>query len=123
VVLDVIQDESVRAGRAGGHPDAAAIEAALSDHRVDHAPREGASVDERVLAAATDVGLLISNDLALGRRARNLGASWLRTADLVIWMAGTQRLSASAAPAAIVALRDAGRISPELAGDYLEDLA
>lgn len=121
VILDVVQDEAVRSGLAGGHPDAAAIEAALDGHPVEHTA-QGGSADDRVLAAAAGVGLLISNDLALGRRARNLGVAWVRTSDVIIWMTRADRISASAGVAAITALRDAGRISEALADSYLEEL-
>lgn len=38
VVLDVVYDEAVRAGLDGGHPDAAAIEAALGAQTIQPAP-------------------------------------------------------------------------------------
>nr|MDQ6948409.1 hypothetical protein [Actinomycetota bacterium] len=76
-----------------------------------------------VLAAARGVGTLITNDLALGRRARNLGVRWLRTADLVVFATRASTIGAGGARDAIVALRDAGRLSHELAVEYLEELA
>jgi hypothetical protein len=83
---------------------------------------ESPSADDRVLAAAADVGMLISSALAPGRRARNLGVAWLRTADVIVWMTGAGRISATAGAAAITALRDPGRLSGSLAESYLEDL-
>lgn len=122
VILDVVHDEAVRSGIAGGYPDAPAIEAALRDQAVQSTAQAGGSADDRVLTAAADVGCLISNDLALGRRARNLGATWLRTADVIVWMTRAGRIAPSAGSAAIGALRDTGRISEALAESYLEDL-
>jgi len=75
-----------------------------------------------VVTAAREVGTLVANDLALGRRARNLGVRWLRTADLVVLGVRTSVISDGEARDAIVALRDAGRLTPELAGEYLEVL-
>jgi hypothetical protein len=77
-------------------------------------------VDVVVVEAAAEVGLLVSNDRALGRRARNLGAHWLRTADVVILLLACRTIDAVEARAAIVALRDAKRLSQELADAYLE---
>src|SRR4051794_25042452 len=71
VILDVVAEESVDAGLAGGHADAAAIEEAIAGFTRRRADRE-VSADAAVLAAAREVGTLIANDLALGRRARNL---------------------------------------------------
>jgi len=122
VILDVVEDESVQAGLARGHADAAAIEAAIAglDRR---AGDPNLSPDAAVLAAARTVGTLVSNDLALGRRARNVGSRWLRTADLVVLAARTSAIDTPEARHAIIALRDASRISPELATEYLEELA
>lgn len=55
----------------------------------------------------------------LGRRARNLGVQWLRTADLLV--AGG--LPVAEARAALVALRDSGRVTPALVDQYLEELS
>jgi len=122
VILDVVEDEAVGAGLAGGHPDAAAIEAAI----VGSPRRSGdrrVSVDAAVLAVARDVGTLVTNDLALGRRARNFGVRWLRTADLVVLAARMSLLPATEGRDAIVALRDAGRVTPDLAAEYLQELS
>jgi len=122
VILDVVAEECVDAGLARGHADAAAIEEAVAAFPRRMADR-GVSADAAVLAAARGVGTLITNDLALGRRARNLGVRWLRTADLVVLATRTSTIGAGAARDAIVALRDAGRLSHELAVEYLEELA
>lgn len=122
VVLDVVVGEAVAEGLAGGHADAAAIESTLSGRDVaSGAP--GTSVDAAVLGAAIDAGMLLSNDLALGRRARNAGARWLRTADLVILVHRLGRLDVEQSRAAVDALLHSGRITPELARTYLEELA
>lgn len=122
VVLDVVHAEAVDAGRAGGHADAVAIEAAVAGHELNAVDPTG-SVDARVLHAAASVGLLLTNDLALGRRARNLGVRWLRTADLVVLAHRSGQLQAPAARAVIVALRDAGRLTAALADAYVEELS
>jgi hypothetical protein len=121
VILDVVAEESVDVGLAGGHADAVAIEEALAGLPRRRSDRE-VSADAAVLAAARVAGTLVANDLALGRRARNLGVRWLRTADLVVFAYRTSAIGADEGRAAIVALRDAGRLSPELAADYLEEL-
>lgn len=122
VLLDVVRIEAVEEGAAKGYADATAIRARIAGWPVDPVPA-ARSVDETVLRAAAEVGLVITNDLALGRRARNLGASWLRTADLVLLAAATGGLTREVAAAAIVSLRDAGRLAPVLAGAYLEELS
>ncbi len=75
-----------------------------------------------MLAAGRLDGFLATNDLALGRRARNVGVAWLRTADLVVLAARSGLSSSEEARNGIVALLAAGRITPQLANDYLEDL-
>lgn len=123
VWLDVIKREAVDAGTAGGHVDATAIETATSAFTVRSTARwAGHSVDTVVVEAAAKVGLLISNDRALGRRARNLGAHWLRTADVVVLLQERRTIDAVEARAAIVALRDAKRISEGLADTYLDQI-
>ena len=83
VIVDVVWDEVVIAGRLGHHADAVAVERALGGRPLR--PAEVAStVDEAVLVAARDDGILLCNDLTLGRRARNVGARWIRTADLLV---------------------------------------
>lgn len=64
----------------------------------------------------------MTNDLALGRRARSLGVAWLRTADLVILAVRTGSISSAEGAASMGALRDARRISVVLAEEYLEEL-
>jgi len=122
IILDVVEEESVGAGLARGHPDAAAIEEAIVGCERRAGDRK-VSADAAVLTAAREVGTLVANDLALGRRARNLGVRWLRTADLVVLGVRTSVISDGEARDAIVALRDAGRLTPELAVEYLEVLA
>jgi hypothetical protein len=121
VWLEAVKRETIDAGLAGGHPDAAAIESATRGLLVrPTGPAPAASVDVIVVDAAVRAGLLVSNDLALGRRARNLGAHWLRTADVVVLLNETGGIDKGEARAAIAALRDATRISPDLAGAYLD---
>ncbi|HZI97284.1 MAG TPA: hypothetical protein VFD41_07130 [Actinomycetales bacterium] len=122
VVPAVVHDECVRAGLAGGHADAAAIESVLERLEVVGTAAEPDSADAAVLHAARDVGALVTNDLALGRRARSLGVAWLRTADLVVWAVRTTGMSAEAGRRAIQTLTTAGRLGDELAQDYLEEL-
>lgn len=121
VVLDVVRNEAVSAGLAGGHADAAAIETAIAGLPVTETTGPG-NVDAAVTDWARRVGLLVSNDLALGRRVRNLGAAWLRSADLAVLAHHRQTLSARAARAAIESMRQSGRITGELADQYLEEL-
>ncbi len=121
VLLESVWQEVVGAGRAGGHADAIAVESVLSARLrrvVDPAP----SVDAQVLAAAVEIGVLVANDLALGRRARNLGVTWIRSADLLVLATRTGSLAPHQARDAIAALRDSGRITADLATSYLEEL-
>lgn len=122
VIVDVVEAEVVDDGLARGHPDAAAIEGAIGALPRRSTPSGLASADAAVLEAARGVGTLVANDLALGRRARNLGVRWLRTADLVVLLAATGAMREDDARDAITSLADAGRLSPDLAGAYLEDL-
>lgn len=122
VVPDVVHDECIRAGLAGGYADAAVIESVYERLDVMATPAGSDSADAAVLHAARDVGVLVTNDLALGRRARSLGLIWLRTADLVVLAVRTAAMSAVAGRRAIQALRAAGRLSEELAGAYVEEL-
>jgi hypothetical protein len=69
------------------------------------------------------VGALVANDLTLGRRARNLGVSWIRTVDLFVLAAHAQTLPAVEAVDGVLALRNCGRITAELADHYLEVLS
>lgn len=123
VVLDVVRAECVLAGAAGGHADAAAIDTALAGYPVQPTSTAAPTVDLSVLEASREVGALVTNDLALGRRARSLGAHWLRTADLVVLSVRAGRLDALRAQRAIDALQAAGRITAELAHDYYLELA
>lgn len=122
VVLDVVRAETVDAGLAASQPDAAAIATAVSELPVRTTAARTGTVDAVVLDAAVFAGTLVANDLALGRRARNLGAGWLRTADLVVLLVRLERITASVGRRTIVALAESGRITGELAHDYLEDL-
>jgi len=121
VTLDVVHAEAVTAGVAGGYADATVVEAALAGRPVTVTPA-AATPDAAVLQAADEAGLLVTNDLALGRRARNMGIAWLRTADLVIVAVRADAISESDGRDALAALRDAGRITAALAEDYLEEL-
>lgn len=121
VVLAVVHDEVVTAGLASGHADAAAIGAALDGFPLQATPT-ASSVDAAVVAAAAETGAVMANDVVIGRRASSLGASWLRTADLVAVLAGIGALATAAARESIVALHVAGRISGELRDAYLADL-
>jgi len=122
VLLGAVRGEAVESGLAHGHADAAAIEARIAGWSIEPGA-VGASVDEMVLRAASTVGVLISNDLALGRRARNQGTSWLRTADLVLLAVAAGGLTRELGRSAMLSLRDAGRLAPLLAADYLAELS
>lgn len=122
VLLDRVWSETVAAGRAGGHADALAIDSALGEYARRPAPA-APTVDAAVLAAAVQVGALVANDLTLGRRARNLGVGWLRTVDLLVLAARTDTLPTVEAADGVIALRDCGRITADLADHYLEVLS
>jgi rRNA-processing protein FCF1 len=121
VTLDVVRAEAVDAGLAAGYADAAVLATALEGRTVT-ASAPAPTADAAVLQAAREVGLLVTNDLALGRRARNLGVAWLRTADLVILAVRTGAISRAEGAASIGALRDARRISAVLSEEYVEEL-
>lgn len=121
IVPSEVYSEAVEQGRIGGHADAAAIESAVAPLEIRSSGQTG-SVDERVLDLGRRVGLLITNDVALGRRAANLGAGWLRTADLVIVCARLDKIPVDRARAALRSLHDAGRITPELLEAYVKEL-
>lgn len=128
LVLDCVYVESVEDGRAHGHPDAAAIEHAVgATTRIAGAGSDatvhGATVDDLVVSAGARHGAVISNDQALGRRVKNLGGRWLRTADLVILAARSGQIEPMRAEGAIRALRATGRITDELCDAYIEELA
>jgi hypothetical protein len=121
VVIDSVYSESVTRGLQQGHADAAAIQHALRDaERVTDPP--GRTIDEMVVTAAQDVGAVVANDVVIGRRSRNVGARWLRTADLMILGHATDTLDATACRAAVAALHDAGRITDHLRDAYLLEL-
>lgn len=122
VVLDVVWDEVVVGGRAGQHADATAIAEALGDRPLQTAPTAHTVDDAVVLAAAAD-GALACNDMTLGRRARNLGARWLRTADLLVLLERSGAANPTESTAGIEALYHAGRITDHLRVEYLEVLS
>lgn len=122
-MLDSVVEEAVAQGRVNLHADSFAIEAALDALGLDVIDAPTArSIDDAVLQAAVEAGVLLTNDLTLGRRARNLGARWLRTADLVVMLVRRSIIDASRGRAAIISLRDSARITDQLAHDYLEEL-
>ncbi len=121
VILDVVWDEVVVAGRSGQHADAVAIEHALNT-RPRRPTAVAGTVDEAVLVAALDDGTLACNDMTLGRRARNLGARWVRTADLLVLLARSGAGGEKEAAGGIEALFTAGRISQQMRDEYLETL-
>jgi rRNA-processing protein FCF1 len=121
VVLDVVWEEVVIAGRSGGHADAIAIEQALSGRTRQDAPA-ARTVDEAVLLAAIDDGALACNDATLGRRARNFGVRWVRTADLLVLLVRSGAAPTLDAAAGIEALFNASRISETMRDEYLEAL-
>ncbi|MEO6121365.1 MAG: hypothetical protein ABIW46_08310 [Acidimicrobiales bacterium] len=122
VILDVVWNEVVVAGRAGQHHDAVAIADALAD-RPRHPAPTARNVDDAVVLAAADFGALACNDITLGRRARNLGARWLRTADLLVMVWRTGRATVGETRSGIESLYRAGRITDDLRLEYVEALA
>jgi predicted nucleic acid-binding protein len=128
VVPDAVRQETVVDGLARGYPDAAAIEQVLKSTASADADAGGDlsgmdTVDQAVLEVGRQCGALVTNDLALGRRAANLGVQWLRTADFVLLGVRTGKISAGRGVAAVAALRSAGRITNELLHAYLEELS
>ena len=79
-------------------------------------------VDTRVLEAAQGVGVLIANDLALGRRARSLGVSWIRTADVVLLAVRSGSISPAEGIDGLTVLEATGRVTRELAEAYRDQL-
>lgn len=122
LLLDVVWHESVVAAEKAGHVDAVALRGTLAGMVRSAAP-PGPTVDAQVLAATGAGATLVANDATLGRRSRNAGARWLRTADLVVLLAALGAIEGGEADSGIVALADAGRITPELAEAYRKDLA
>lgn len=121
LVPSEVQVETVTNGLAHGYPDAAAIEGAIK--QLGSMPPVGQSrVDDAVLQAGRTIGALLSNDVALGRRAANLGVLWLRTADLVVVCVRAGRLHTVQGVAALLALHSAGRITDRLLDAYREEL-
>jgi hypothetical protein len=121
-----VRQETVIEGLARGYPDAAAIEQVIktipSPATESDSPAEMHTVDHAVLEAGRLAGALLTNDLALGRRAANLGVQWLRTADLVVLCVRASTVSSDRGAAALKALRNAGRLTEDLLNAYLEDL-
>jgi rRNA-processing protein FCF1 len=121
VLVDVVRAEIVDEGRQGGHPDAAALSAAVAGV-ASTSTGARATADARVLEAAQAIGLLVANDLALGRRARSLGVAWIRTADLILIAVKNGSVSMLDGGRALSALVASGRVTPELADAYREQL-
>lgn len=127
VVPDDVRREAVVEGLARGHPDAVAIEWAIKalpdgTSETGSTPTGSPTVDHAVLEAGRVHGALLTNDLALGRRAANVGMRWLRTADLVVLCVRAGEVSKARGAAALRALRDARRITEDLLDAYLEEL-
>jgi hypothetical protein len=121
VVPVEVHEETVDEGLARGYPDAAAIADAVSGATIT--PRvDASSVDHAVLLVAKEYGLLLTNDVALGRRAANIGVRWLRTADLVLLGVRTERVIERRATAVLYGLHNAGRLTTALFEDYLKEL-
>lgn len=122
-----VRHETVTEGLARGYPDAAAIEQAIkaipSPTPDPDRPAGSHPIDHAVLEAGRTHGALATNDLALGRRAANLGVQWLRTADLVLLCVRTSTIDKDRGVAALKALRSAGRLTEDLLHAYLEDLS
>jgi hypothetical protein len=121
-LLDVVWDEAVTAGKAGQYADAFALETSLGT-RSQHSSGPAPTVDQAVLQAAAADGTLLANDLTLGRRARNLGARWLRTADFIVLLRHTGACTLEEARSSVESLWSAGRITESLRNDYLEVLS
>jgi predicted nucleic acid-binding protein len=121
VVPTEVYGETVLQGLARGHADAAAIEDAVLP-LASQVTGVTDNVDAAVLRLGVDAGLLLTNDLALGRRAANLGVGWLRTADLVVLCVRRGRIDRRQGRAGLRALHHAGRITGELLEVYDEEL-
>jgi hypothetical protein len=120
-ILDVVWDEVVVKGKASQHPDAFVLEAALRTQPRDTSPN-APTIDQAVLEAATADGILVANDRTLGRRARSMGARWLRSADLLVLLASRRSCSRQEARNGVESLWSAGRITESLRDEYLERL-
>lgn len=121
VLLDVVEREAVDAGLAAAHPDAAAIEAAVSGLAREVTPGDS-TVDGAVVTAGAHHGAVLANDQTLGRRAGSLGAQWLRTTDFLVLLRRAERVTHEEALSALVALHAAGRITDTLRDEYLAEL-
>lgn len=121
VVPAEVHGETVLQGLARGYADAAAIEGAIAP-LASEATGVVDDVDGAVLRLGADVGVLLTNDVALGRRAANLGAGWLRTADFVVLCALRGRIGLDEGRAGLRALHDAGRITRDLLEAYEKEL-
>jgi hypothetical protein len=122
VLIDVVEQETIAEGLAGGHGDAQAIRDAAPPLFVT-ASRGPSSTDEAVLLAAIEIGTLVANDVALGRRARSLGVLWLRSADLIVLAVRKGTVGVVEGRRAIQSLLASGRITSELADAYGRELA
>ncbi|MBV8527262.1 MAG: hypothetical protein JOZ75_03000 [Candidatus Dormibacteraeota bacterium] len=118
VLLDIVHAEIIDEGRRGGHADSAALSTAVGEIALTATGRGTASADAGVLEVAQQVGLLVANDLALGRRARSLGVVWIRTADLVVIAVRNGAMTSGDGTEALRALVTSGRITRELAEAY-----
>lgn len=123
VLLDVVWQEVVEAGLDAGHPDAALLNTALSGLPIVSTERTTSVIEAVVLAQSLAVGVLVSNDLPLGRRSRNLGVDWLRTADLLLLAQRSGRVSTIEARQAVTSLRSAARIDSTAEESYLRSLS
>lgn len=121
VVPEAVHREAVTDGVAAGYPDASAIQTAIGPLSV-LPPTAETTVDQIVLAAAVEAGTVLTNDLALGRRASNLGVRWLRTADLIVLCVRAGKLERDGGRSALRALHSAGRLTPEMLADYLVEV-
>ncbi len=122
MVPEAVQREAVTDGVASGYPDASAIQTAIGPP-LSVLPRIVANtVDQMVLAAAVEAGTVLTNDLALGRRASNLGVRWLRTADLIVLCVRAGRLEKDSGRSALRALNSAGGLTAEMLADYLVEV-
>lgn len=122
IVPAEVRKETVAEGLARGHPDAAAIDVAVAPLASMAAP-DMRTVDEAVLYLGRSVGMLLANDVALGRRAANLGAGWLRTADYVVLCVRSGEVDATHGLAAIHALFSAGCLTAGLYEAYRKEFA
>jgi hypothetical protein len=121
VVPAEVRRETVEDGLARGYADAAAIERAIAELPVTEGSITG-TVDAARLEAGRAKGVLVTNDVALGRRAANLGIRWLRTTDLIVLCVHTGSIGPMRGVAAVRALHSAGRLTEDLLRAYLQEL-